>query len=238
MLFGMIQFGLGFTGWDQLRNAVQTGARLAASNEANPSDVNCGQSDPGQNMVCQIALLIGAPLDTSPNAIETSTAVTIPSTADCSSPLASCSGPNGYAWLDGYYIFTDGQWLQIVNTSSPISGQITDSQALQDGVGTWTCSTAPGSSCTSLTTNVTGQNQASLGSDGLTINVDPAASQLEVCVQRQVISFTALPGLQGLHLSTTSTFYIPSDSTVLGCGMTSSSSPPCIYQSANGVVCG
>ena len=25
MLFGMIQFGLAFAGWDQLRNAVQTG---------------------------------------------------------------------------------------------------------------------------------------------------------------------------------------------------------------------
>ncbi len=65
MLFGMIQFGLGFAGWDELRNTVQNGARLAATNEANPSEVNCGQSDPGQNMVCQIALLIGDPLDTS-----------------------------------------------------------------------------------------------------------------------------------------------------------------------------
>ena len=34
MLFGMIQFGLAFTGWDQLRNAVQNSARSVASGGA------------------------------------------------------------------------------------------------------------------------------------------------------------------------------------------------------------
>ena len=69
MLFGMIQFGLGFAGWDELRNAVQTGARLAANDDVNPSDPNCGQTDPTQQMqlmVCEISLLIGQPLDTRP----------------------------------------------------------------------------------------------------------------------------------------------------------------------------
>ena len=30
MLFGMIELGLAFAGWSSLRNAVQTGARLAS----------------------------------------------------------------------------------------------------------------------------------------------------------------------------------------------------------------
>ncbi len=34
MLFGMIQFGLAFTGWDQLRNAVQNSARSVSSGGA------------------------------------------------------------------------------------------------------------------------------------------------------------------------------------------------------------
>ena len=56
MLFGMIQFGLGFAGWDELRNAVQTGARLAANDDVNPSDPNCGRTNPTQQMqlmVCE-----------------------------------------------------------------------------------------------------------------------------------------------------------------------------------------
>ncbi len=61
MLFGMIQFGLAFAGWDELRNAVQTSARLAANSEVILSDPNCGQPDPGSNLLCQVALSIGAP---------------------------------------------------------------------------------------------------------------------------------------------------------------------------------
>lgn len=34
MLFGMIQFGLAFYGWDAVHNAVQTGARLAAIDQS------------------------------------------------------------------------------------------------------------------------------------------------------------------------------------------------------------
>ena len=52
MLFGMIQFGLGFAGWDELRNAVQTSTPVAANNPTNSSP-NCGQTDPGSNLVCR-----------------------------------------------------------------------------------------------------------------------------------------------------------------------------------------
>ena len=240
MLFGMIQFGLAFAGWDELRNAVQTGARLAVNNVVNP-DANCGQTDPGSNVVCRVSLLIGAPLDTSPTPVETS--LDIPPSYTCSSPLASCTGHGpggGYAWLDGYYIFTGGQWLQIVNSSSLSSGQITDTEAFQDGVGIWTCSPSGGPSCPAISTNVTGQATGSLGSDNIAVNVDETPNQIQVCAQRQIISFTAFPGLQNLHISTTSSFYIPltgTATTVLGCP-NQPTGPPCTYQSANGVSCG
>ena len=77
MLFGMIQFGLAFAGWDELRNAVQTSARLAANSEVIPSDPNCGQPDPGSNLLCQVALSIGAPVDTAPTPLDT---LTLPET--------------------------------------------------------------------------------------------------------------------------------------------------------------
>ena len=64
MLFGMIQFGLAFAGWDELRNAVQTSARVEA-NSGVTSNPNCGQPDAGSKLVCQVAVSIGAPLDTS-----------------------------------------------------------------------------------------------------------------------------------------------------------------------------
>ncbi len=71
------------------------------------------------------------------------------------------------------------------------------------GVGTWSCAS---SSCSTIVTNVTGQNQNALASDNIAINVDTTPYyQLQVCAQRQIVSFTALPGLQTLHLSTSST---------------------------------
>lgn len=72
LLFAMIQFGLVFTGWDQLRNDVQTGARLAAIGEFG-TDTTCPQVDdfPGHQtstqtaeIVCYVASLIGTPIGT------------------------------------------------------------------------------------------------------------------------------------------------------------------------------
>ncbi len=141
----------------------------------------------------------------------------------------------GYSWLDGYYIFNGGNWLQIVNSTAPNSGQITDTQAFDGAVGTWSCAS---SDCSSIATNVTGQNQNALGSDNIAISVETTPDQLQVCAQRQIISFTALPGLQNLHISTTSSFYIPltgTATTVLGCP-NQPGGPPCTYQSANGSI--
>jgi hypothetical protein len=328
MLFGMIQFGLAFAGWDELRNAVQTGARMTVNNNDINNNPNCAQIDAGSNMVCQIALLIGSPVDTSPTLVEPN--VLIPPAYICTYPLQSCSGPSGgyswldghyifdtgqwlqivnstypssaqisdneafhdgvgawtcattsnstctsvinsgtsqtqgslgnllippaysctyplqsctgssggYAWLDGYYIFDSGQWLQIVNSTYPSSGQISDNEAFHHGVGAWTCATTSGSTCTSVINSGTSQTQGSLGSDNLTINVEPTNSQVDVCAQRQVVSFTALPAIQAVHISTTSSFYLAltsTSTTFLGC---TSQSISCVYQSANGVTCG
>jgi Flp pilus assembly protein TadG len=240
MLFGMIQFGLAFAGWDELRNAVQTSARLAANSQAIPSNPNCGQPDPGSNLICQVALSIGAPVDTAPTPVDTlplSETPTEPSAYSCSSPLQSCTGPGGgYAWLDGYYIFENGQWLQIVSGNASGSDQINDTQAFDDGVGTWSCAS---SNCTAITTNVTGQNQNALASDNIAINVDTTPYQLQVCAQRQIVSFTALPGVQALHLSTSSTFYLAltATSTTMLCPGQAPGAP-CSYESAAGVICG
>jgi Flp pilus assembly protein TadG len=66
MLFAMIQFGLLFTGWAQLRNAVQTGARMAAMGEVGPGPGGCSTTEgPSQQMVCEIEALIGQPVGTS-----------------------------------------------------------------------------------------------------------------------------------------------------------------------------
>ncbi len=80
MLFGMIQFGLAFAGWDELRNAVQTSARVEANNGVTSSP-NCGQPDPGSNLVCQVALSIGAPVDTAPTPLDNLTVPRQDSTA-------------------------------------------------------------------------------------------------------------------------------------------------------------
>jgi Flp pilus assembly protein TadG len=236
MLFGMIQFGLAFAGWDELRNAVQTGARMALTNDVS-GNPECGQTDAGSNIVCQVALLIGAPVDTTPALVDNLTI--LPSygcTSSSTSQLQSCT--TGDAWLDGYYIFENGQWLQVVDSNSPLSDQISDTQAFQQGAGTWTCSQPSSSDCASIATNVTGEATDALGSDSLTINV--ANNQVEVCAQRQVVSFTALPALQAVHLSTTSTFYLAltaTSTTVLGCP-NQPNGPPCAYQSAGGITCG
>jgi len=232
MLFAMIQFGLTFAGWDQLRNAVQTGARVAANNPVTTPGGNCGQVDAPSNMVCQIAFLIGSPVGTNPTPVETS--VDIPSSAGCSFTLTStaCTGPTSpYSWLDGYYVFHDGQWLQIVNgaPSSP-STEIMDSTAFADEAGTWQCTQSADANCTSMTTNVSGHSEGALGSDNIVITTQTNPNLLEVCAQRETVSFTALPGLQSLHLSTSSSFYLTSTASVLGCSI------PCSYP--QGSTCG
>ena len=199
MLFGMIQFGLGFAGWDELRNAVQAGARLAANDEVNLSDPNCGQSDPAQNMVCEISLLIGQPLDTRPAAVDTP--VPIPSTAACNMALTSCGN---FSWLDGYYIFDGTEWLQIVGSNASSSAEITDSQAFAEAHQTWTC-TASAGSCTQITMDDSGQNPGGLGTDNVAITIQNHL--VAVCAERQVLPVTSLPGLNPVHISAISTFY-------------------------------
>lgn len=238
MLFGMVQFGLAFTGWDQLRNAVQTAARLAANDTAITPGSDCGQVDPGSNMVCQVAFLIGTPLDTNPVPVGP---LSIPSSYNCTltanaspsgSPPPSCTSTDSnsaYAWLDGYFIFEGGHWLQVVGNNAPTSGQISDDQAFQDSVSQdeWACAPAP-SGITCTVSAPSGQSNGALGSDDVTIL---QSNQLvEVCAQRRVTSFTAFPALQDIRFSTSSTFYLQSNLT--GC----TAAQPC--DQSGGMTCG
>ncbi len=100
----------------------------------------------------------------------------------------------------------------------------------------WSCTT-PSGTCAAVTTNVTGQNDNALASDNIIINVGTNAHQVQVCAQRQIQLFTAFPGLQNLHISTTSSFYIP----LTGTSSTRAglcTDPPCVYQSTPEVNCG
>jgi hypothetical protein len=75
MLFGMIELGLAFAGWSSLRNAVQTGARLASVDDTAGAPASCtalsGEPPPPgsgpivtgtQSMLCEIASLVGVPV--------------------------------------------------------------------------------------------------------------------------------------------------------------------------------
>jgi len=72
MLFAIFQFGLLFTGWAQLRNSVQAGARMASMGSIGYGDANCPDvvgyaSSAGsatKEMVCQIEALISQPVGT------------------------------------------------------------------------------------------------------------------------------------------------------------------------------
>ncbi len=73
MLLGMVQLGLSFAGWSQLRAAVQTGAQMASVEDGGGAEYPCsvptpsGSSRKAQNtaqMVCEIASLIGTPVGT------------------------------------------------------------------------------------------------------------------------------------------------------------------------------
>jgi Flp pilus assembly protein TadG len=62
MLFVMIQFGIGFAGWDQLRNRVQLVARQASMGGLPWSAATC---DSAQGVLNVMASEIGEPLGTS-----------------------------------------------------------------------------------------------------------------------------------------------------------------------------
>ena len=82
---------------------------------------------------------------------------------------------------------------------------ITDSVAFADASGTWTCTTLAGATCTQMTTNVSGQDPPSLGTDNVAIAIEN--NLVEVCAERYVVSLTSLPDLHSVHLTTASTFY-------------------------------
>ena len=74
MLFAMIQFGLAFAGWSQLRNSVQTAARSVAMGDPAPDNEGCADILPPtsngavnsytKRVICQIEGTIGTPIGT------------------------------------------------------------------------------------------------------------------------------------------------------------------------------
>jgi hypothetical protein len=201
MLFAMVQFGLVFTGWAQLRNAVQTEARMAATGSVG-SDHRCGQTDPTELLICEIAVRVGSPIDLNPTPAPS---MPIPSDV-CDQGLSSCST---VSWLDGNYIYENGTWEQIVAAGSQGPGQISDEQALTDGTGgPWTCD--PG--CTQLMTNVQGDGTYALASDPIAIVCEgscQAGNQLVVCAQLTASLLTGF--VPNMNVSTTSSFYLERD---------------------------
>ena len=223
MLFAMVQFGVMFAGWAQLRNAVQTGARMTAIGQVS---TECG---PLSQPDCTVAVQIGTPVGlTSPSQPVTSLA--IPGTAQCHQDLSSCAD---YSWLDGYYIEDHGTWAQIVSPppspSPPPAGQVPDQEAFRDGAGgTWKCTgTDSSGNCTQLSTSSSaGTSAPALGSDYNDITVScagspsttarphleappascPTNSQLLVSAQLSMTSFSGL--FPGLAVPTRSAFYV------------------------------
>jgi Flp pilus assembly pilin Flp len=197
MLFGMIQFGLLFAGWAQLRNAVQTSARMESVGEVAPQ---CGDYSPA---ACTVAVLIGAPTGlTSPSGVVTSVST---NGAACqmtgtNNDVLSC---NNASWLDGYYVYLNGRWQQIVNAAPSSASQVTDKDALGDGASTWQCD----STCTNIATRVNGTANLALGSDYDNVAVSAnGGGQVVVCAHLPVTPFTGL--LPKMSVSTESTFYI------------------------------
>ena len=213
MLFAMIQFGVLFAGWAQLRNAVQTGARMASLGEQSPQ---CGAlSLP----TCTDAILIGRPIGLTVSASNVAS-ITIdnPDQAQCTSPLANCADAS---WLDGYYIYQNGAWEQVVSaaTSSPSPGEIADESALMAATsspGTWSCTdTDSAGYCTEISTaGVNGTAIPTLGSDygNIAVQCLPAAPscgadrQVLVCARFPAAAFSGL--LPSISVFTESDLYI------------------------------
>jgi len=218
MLFGMVQLGIVFAGWAQLRNAVQTGAREASLGAL----VTSSQCGPSASPACALALQIGLPPGLSPNLMSSAP---LPSADGCTPTLASCHDCpefDGYSWLDGAFIYLSGSWQQIVSSppcsSQPLlKGQVGDQAAFTAGVAAgWSCSaTDPKTgNCTEITTNVKGAAQGALGAASVAMSCVPSSSkcqassgdQLVVCASLPATAFTAF--LPAINVSTESSFYM------------------------------
>ncbi|MGC8627670.1 MAG: TadE/TadG family type IV pilus assembly protein [Acidimicrobiales bacterium] len=223
MLFAMVQFGVLFAGWAQLRNAVQTTARLASMGQQSPQ---CG---PLSLPDCTAAFLIGTPvgLVAGPSQPVTSAYINKPDQAQCTVPLTKCSDAS---WLDGYYIQLAGTWKQIVSAAShPSAGQVTDQTALHAVTsGTWQCAAGdPSGYCSAISTLATSADGGpALGNDFNDIAVwctsCGTGGQVFVCTSFASAQLTSL--LPRITVSTQSAFYIetgtvtPMDQGGIPCG--------------------
>ncbi|GEM_PF-2549376 len=208
MLFALVQFGLVFSGWAQLRNAVQTAARMAATGNLSGSALSdqCAQAGSMPKLACEVAVGIGLPMGLGP--VPTAS---VPVPVDCDHGLASCPGAS---WLDGYYVYQGGAWAQVVADGTQGPGQISDHQVLADATtnGPWTCD--PG--CKDLETNVSGVQPFALGYDPVAVACGPttdpgqggcqAGNQLTICAQLPASPLTGF--LPPLTVPTRSSFYL------------------------------
>lgn len=207
MLFAMVQFGVLFAGWAQLRNAVQTSARLASMGDQSPQ---CG---PLSLPSCTAAFMIGTPagLEAGPSQPMSSVYINEPDLAQCTVPLTTCKQAS---WLDGYYVQLKGTWDQVVSASSyPQAGQVTDQAALHAGIsGTWQCATTDASGyCSAISTRASGTNAApALADDFNDIAVSCTScgtgGEVFVCASLAASQLSGL--LPKITVSAQSAFYI------------------------------
>jgi hypothetical protein len=210
MLFAMVQFGLVFAGWAQLRNAVQTGARMASVGDLkNPPE--CGNLAATS---CAWALLIGSPPGLSPVPV---TSLEVPLEAGCDASLTQC---RDYSWLDGYYIYEGGTWEQIVGPADapPLGGQIGDAQALADatsGLVPWKCRHSQSTNCTELdtagATDPLGQDAIAVSCGGQPGGSCGPGDKLTACATLMASPFTGF--FPSVSVSTRSTFYMETGTT-------------------------
>jgi len=212
MLFAMVQLGIVYAGWAQLRNSVQTAARLTSLGAA--ADLpQCGQlAQPG----CSLAVQIGLPPGLEPNLTPVAA---VPPAAACTATLASCSD---YSWLDGYYIYNAGAWQQAVNdlenvNGRPSSSEVLDKQALSLGAKDgWACTaTDHAGNCTELATGLRAATQGALGTSLVAVacrgtpggsHTCSAGDIVVVCASLPATAFTGL--LPAIHVSTQSAIYM------------------------------
>jgi hypothetical protein len=77
ILFGLIDFGFVFHGYNTLRNGVQAGARQASENTFNYSGTtSCGGSDPTSMMVCSVVSDIGSVFGVTPGSLQVGISIT------------------------------------------------------------------------------------------------------------------------------------------------------------------
>ena len=77
ILFGLIDFGFIFNGYNTLRNGVQAGARLASDDQYQyGGTATCSGTDPTSQMICSVVAGIGTLFGTQPGTLKVGISIT------------------------------------------------------------------------------------------------------------------------------------------------------------------